>query len=128
MTSQQSQTFDWNETANHHISALASANGAFVEALAKATQNYVEGINALSKEFSEFLASRLKHDAEYGQSMACCRNWTQLAEAQQAWARQASEEYAAEAQKIAELGMKLAANGSTLFRQESKEQAAKTRK
>lgn len=113
MAKQQSQDFDWNDTANDQMAMLASANGAFVKALAKASQTYIEGVGELTREFSEFLNVRLQHDVELGETMCNCKDWSQVAEAQQEWARQAGEEYLAEAQKIADLSMKMATNGTS---------------
>ena len=119
MTKQQSGAFDWNTSANDQMAMLASANGAFVKAMARVSQDYVASVSAITREFSDFLSVRLKHDVELGEAMANCKDWGQVAEAQQEWARQAGEEYLAEAQKIADLSMKLAANGSNMFAEQA---------
>ena len=115
MTNEQSSNFDWNSTANDQMAMLASANGAFVKAMAKASQSYVDGIGEITREFSDFLNTRLKHDVELGETMSSAKDWGQVAEAQQEWVRQAGEEYMAEAQKIVDLSMKLATNGTSLL-------------
>ena len=97
------------------MAMLASANGAFVKAMAKASQSYVDGIGEITREFSDFLNTRLKHDVELGETMSSAKDWGQVAEAQQEWVRQAGEEYMAEAQKIVDLSMKLATNGTSLL-------------
>lgn len=115
MTNEQSSNFDWNSTANDQMAMLASANGAFVKAMAKASQSYVDGIGEITREFSDFLNTRLKHDVELGETMSSAKDWGQVAEAQQEWVRQAGEEYMAEAQKIVDLSMKLATNGTSFL-------------
>lgn len=115
MTKQQSSNFDWNSTANDQMATLAAANGAFVKAMAKASQSYIEGVGELTREFSDFLNTRLKHDVELGETMSSAKDWGQVAEAQQEWVRQAGEEYMAEAQKIVDLSMKLASNGGSFL-------------
>jgi len=119
MSKQKSQSFDWNNTANDQMAMMASANGAFVKALAKVSQDYMEGVGTLTREFSEFLNVRFQHDAELGEVMTASKDWSQIAEAQQAWARQAGEEYLAEAQKIADLSMKMASNGTSHLAQQA---------
>lgn len=125
MTKQKAAAFDWNNTANDQMAMLASANGAFVKALAKASQDYVEGVGALTREFSNFLNVRFQHDAELGEAMAASKDWSQVAEAQQEWARQAGEEYLAEAQKIADLSMKMASNGTSHLAEQAMQAAEK---
>ena len=115
MMKQPSPNLDWNSTANDQMAMLAAANGAFVKAMAKASQGYVDGVGELTREFSDFLNIRLKHDVELGETLSNCKDWSQLADAQQEWFRQAGEEYLAEAQRIVDLSMKLATNGSSFM-------------
>lgn len=115
MAKPSSKAFDWGDATNSQAAMVASASANFVQSMTKATQTYMEGMSALTKELSGFMITRLDHDAEYCQSIAGCEDWAQVVEAQQKWLSQASEEYLAETQKIAELGIRLAANGSTVF-------------
>lgn len=115
MATPSDKAFDWSDATHNQAEMLASASANFVQSMTKATQTYVEGMSALTKELSEFAMMRLDHDAEYCQSISDCKDWTQIVEAQQKWINQASEEYLAETQRIAELGMKLAGNSSAVF-------------
>lgn len=126
MTKTDTQAFDWNTATSSQAAILASANGNFVQALATATQTYIDGVGVLTKELTEFVTARLEHDMEYGQSIAGCKDWNELAEVQQKWASQAGDEYMAQAQKIVELGMNLATNGTGGNGQKGNGQAAKS--
>ena len=68
-------------------------------------------IPSLNEEMIKFMALRLQHDAEFGQSLSKCDNWAAAAELQRGWAQEAGEEYFAEAGKLLELASKATMEG-----------------
>ena len=46
--------------------------------MAKASQSYIEGVGELTREFSDFLNTRLKHDVELGETMSSAKDWARL--------------------------------------------------
>ncbi|MEQ8734444.1 MAG: phasin family protein [Rhodospirillaceae bacterium] len=115
MAKKQNGAFDWSQSGNQQMSMLASANGAFLGMLAKGAQNYAESISKLTQEYSNFLCERLERDAALGEKIAKCKDWSEISEAQQEWLQEAGQEYATEAQKAADIGMKFFANGSSML-------------
>jgi hypothetical protein len=70
-------------------------------------QAYFNSISALNEEMMKFMALRMQHDAEFGQSLTQCDNWASAADLQRGWVQEAGEEYFAEAGKLLELASKV---------------------
>jgi len=72
-------------------------------ALMQAGRAYWDAVSTLNGELASFVARRLQHDIDLGQSVAGCEDWQKLARLQQDWARTALEEYAGEAASLVQL-------------------------
>jgi hypothetical protein len=93
------------------LERLAAFNGAALDMMTRASQAYLSNMTALNEELMRFAALRLQHDAEFGQTLTKCQDWSAAAELQQGWVREASEEYFAEAGKLLELASKATIEG-----------------
>ena len=87
---------------------LAAWQGDSLGAFAQAGQAYMEGVMELNREFARFVQSRLQRDLELGRSLAGCRALSEFTDIQQRWLKETTEQYAAETQKLVELGAQLA--------------------
>jgi len=94
---------------------FAAFNDATAEALAKARRVYVDALGELNGELSGFFTKRLDHDMELSRSVTGCKDWQELAHLQQDWAREAMEEYLAEATKLMQLYSKASMEGWQTF-------------
>ena len=92
---------------NEQLARMAAFNGAALEMATHMGQSYFNSLSALNEEMIKFMALRLQHDAEFGQSLATCNDWAAAAELQRGWAQEAGEEYFAEAGKLLELASKV---------------------
>ncbi len=91
---------------NEQLARMAAFNGAALDMLSHMGQAYVSSVSALNEEMMRFMALRLQHDAEFGQSLTKCDNWATAADLQRGWAQMAGEAYFAEAGKLLELASK----------------------
>lgn len=107
MTTKSTQAADWEEAANTQTAILSSLNGTVVRALAETSESYVDGMATMVRELADFTRLRLRQDADFGQSLADCKEWSDAANMQQAWARRATQDYLSEVQKLAKLGNEL---------------------
>jgi hypothetical protein len=89
------------------LERIAAFNGAALDMLTRMGQAYFSSLSALNEEMMKFMALRMQHDAEFGQSLAECDNWALAADLQRGWAQEAGEEYFAEAGKLLELASKV---------------------
>jgi phasin family protein len=89
------------------LERMAAFNGAALDMLTRMGQAYFNSVTALNEEMMKFMALRMQHDAEFGQSIAKCDDWAAAADLQQSWVREAGEEYFAEAGKLLELASKV---------------------
>ena len=80
--------------------ALGSAN---VEAVVKASEAMIKGIAKLNEELMSFTSARFKEQVEGSRAIAQCSNWSEAFEKQMNLARAATEQYLAEAGKLANL-------------------------
>ncbi len=80
--------------------ALGSAN---VEAVVKASEAMIKGIAKLNEELMSFTSARFKEQVEGSRAIAQCSNWSEAFEKQMGLARTATEQYLAEAGKLANL-------------------------
>ena len=79
---------------------LSSAN---VEAVVKASEAMIKGIAKLNEELMSFTSARFKEQVEGSRVIAQCSNWSEAFEKQMGMARTATEQYLAEAGKLANL-------------------------
>ncbi len=86
---------------------LADFTGEMMGTLSEASSAYLNGVASLNREIVEFINKRLEHDAELGRALGQCKDWKEAAELQQAWVREASQEYAANARTLMEMTTKL---------------------
>lgn len=82
------------------LMALGSAN---VEAVVKASEAMIKGIAKLNEELMSFTSARFKEQVEGSRAIAQCGNWSEAIEKQMSLARAATEQYLAEAGKLANL-------------------------
>ena len=87
---------------------FAAWQGGAMDAMVQAGQAYVEGVVELNQELAGFVQTRWKRDLELGESLARCRDLSDFTNVQRAWLEETTEQYAAETQKLVELGTKLA--------------------
>jgi hypothetical protein len=86
-------------------------NGAFVEALTQASQNYVQRVAALNEEILGFAASRMQRTSEASEQIMKCKDLGEALRIQQEWARSMTEQYMQEASRIMEMTTKAALSG-----------------
>jgi hypothetical protein len=84
--------------------ALSSAN---VEAVMRASEAMLKGIAKLNEELLGFTSLRFKEQVEGGRAIAQCGNWSEALERQVSLARSATEQYLAEASKLASLATEI---------------------
>ena len=92
---------------SEQLERVAAFNGAALDMLTRMGQAYFNSISALNEEMMKFMALRMQHDAEFGQSLTKCDNWASAADLQRGWVQEAGEEYFAEAGKLLELASKV---------------------
>ena len=92
---------------SEQLERMAAFNGAALDMLTRMGQAYYNSISALNEEMMKFMALRMQHDAEFGQSLTKCDNWASAADLQRGWVQEAGEEYFAEAGKLLELASKV---------------------
>ena len=93
---------------NQQLEQMTAFNGAAMEVFTQACQAYATGFAKLNGELLNFVNTRLKHDADLGQALAKCSDWTEASNIQRQWAQTASEEYLAEAGKLMDMAAKVA--------------------
>lgn len=82
-------------------------NGEMMDTLGEAGSAYLRGMVSINRELIDFIGKRLDHDAELSRALGQCREWKEAAELQQAWIRDASEEYAENVSKLMRLTTKM---------------------
>ena len=82
-------------------------NDQMMGALGEVGNAYLRGVVSLNQEVTSFINKRLEHDAEFSRALGKCKDWKEATELQQAWFREASEEYAANARTLMEMTTKL---------------------
>ena len=94
--------------ANEQWEGMAAFNNEAAEILTTACLAYANGVATMNGELLGFVRTRLNHDVELSRALSQCANWSDAVNLQQDWARQATEEYLAEAGKLTELASKVA--------------------
>lgn len=102
-----SKTQTVQASARDALDPVAAVNGAAAQAFVRTCQAYTNGATTMNAEMMSFMNQRLNRDIEFTQSMSKCENWAGVVDVQQKWARQATEEYFAEASKLVQLAAKL---------------------
>jgi hypothetical protein len=92
--------------------------GAALDGVNNAGQEYVKSVAEVNQEIANFVQNRLRHDIALGESLSRCRTLADATKAQGDWLKQATDDYAAETQKLFELGSRLM-RGSWMPLQES---------
>jgi len=88
------------------IERLGAAGGALTEAMMTSTRVCLDGMTRFNGEVIGFVNDRLRRDADFGQSLARCSNWTEAASLQQDWARKTMQDYFSESSKLMQLASK----------------------
>ena len=96
------------ENTNDEFERMAALNGAIVESFTQACQAYASGVTTLNAELMGFANTRASRDADLGEALSKCENWSDAVGLQQDWAQQAMQEYLAEASRLVELSAKIA--------------------
>lgn len=96
-------------------------NGKFMECYVRAGQSFLTSAVSLNQEVLRFANERFRADVKALQALSRCKDWSEVAGCQSAFAQSAAEAYQAEASKLAKLGT--AATAATL---KPLEDAAKT--
>ena len=82
-------------------------NGAAAKTFARSCEACTNGTATLSAEIMSFLNTRMGRDMEFGEAVTQCENLAGVLNLQQEWARQATQDYFAEASKFVQLATKL---------------------
>ena len=98
---------------NGQLEQLAAMNGEAMGAFAEACQAYVKGVAMINGELADFMNTRLRHDAELGQALAACKDWTEIVSLQQTWYQVTASEYQAETSKLMDMATKMASESWT---------------
>ena len=101
-TSQRSQA-----GAREALDPIAAVRGAAAETFVRTCQAYTNGATTMNAEVMNFMKNSLSRDIEFTQAMSECDNWAGVVDVQQEWARQATQEYFAEATRLVQLAAKL---------------------
>lgn len=86
---------------------FAALNGAAAETLARSCEACTRGAVTMGAEVLSFFNTRLTRDVELSQAVSQCENWAGVADLQQEWARQATQDYFSQASKLVQLAGKL---------------------
>jgi hypothetical protein len=107
-TTSQSSSRLGSSDKRESIAAWMSANSAFMEAFAQASQTCMSRFSQLNEELLGFAAGRLHKNSEVSESLMKCKDLTDAFRIQQDWLRQTTEQYVQEAGKIFEMTTKAA--------------------
>ena len=94
-------------SAREAFDPIAAFNGAAAEAFVRTCQAYTNGAVTMNAAVMSFINTRLTRDVELSETVSKCENWAGVVNVQQEWARQATQEYFAEASKLVQLAAKL---------------------
>jgi hypothetical protein len=98
------------EVADKQVKDLSALNQASMDTFVRGCQRWMEGAVEFNTEVMNFVGSRLRHDAEFAERLARCDNWNDASKVQQAWVKQATEEYAAETGKLVDVAARVTAD------------------
>ena len=96
------------EAAEGASDVVSAANAGALDLFSHACRAGFNGWASMNSEIADFMAKRLKHDADLSASLARCENWEDAVALQQDWARETAEEYMEEASRLMDLSSKLA--------------------
>ncbi len=78
-------------------------NGPLGDAMTRYGETCAQGLAALQQEVAGFAETRIASNQALAQKMAQCREWTELVQLQQDWARETSAAYLAESSRMTSL-------------------------
>ena len=90
------------------FAGFGSFNGKLMECYVRAGQGFVTSAATLNREMMRFAGERFRADVKALQALSRCKDWSELAQCQSAYARSAAEAYQAEASKLTKLGTEAA--------------------
>ena len=96
-----------DSAAQDDLFEIPDFTSTFVNGFAEAGQAYMDGFAKMNAEMVTFWNDRLRQDAEFGRDAASCGNWADFAALQQNWARNATDQYLAEASKLMTLASEM---------------------
>ena len=91
-------------------------------------QAYLKGLGVLNEEISTFAKRRLDLDMELSGRIAKCKDWSEVIELQQDWARKTSEDYLSETSKVVDLASSAAKEYWAPFHEAGANMTGKTEK
>ena len=89
---------------------MMAVNATAIDVFTRACRAGFCGWASMNSEVADFMAKRLKHDADLSASLARCETWEDAVALQRDWAREAAEEYMDEANRLMELSSRLASD------------------
>jgi|TARA_R110002012_G_scaffold314625_1_gene527540 hypothetical protein len=103
---------------------LSALNGSLVRAVERSSEIMAKSAQTLPKEMGEFIGRRVHKDASFYGQCANCEDFGKFIEIQQNWWKQASEDYAKQANQIISLSQSLATEVSDAVIQSAEEEMA----
>ncbi len=94
--------------ASDRLEYMGAFSGMAFEVFSQACWAYASGVAQLNGELMGFANTRMNRDVELSHALSKCDSWPNAVGLQQDWARQATQEYLAEASKLMELASKVA--------------------
>lgn len=98
------------EAAGFDSEAIMSLNGRNMEVAAKTGQAMFDGLSAMNHELIQFISARLKEDLVTSQTLAGCRNPSEIIDAHTQFMRTCMSQYAEEFGKLVDIAAEAAKN------------------
>lgn len=102
-----------SESSGFDPEAFMSMNGRNMEVAAKTGQAMFDGLSAMNSELIRFISTRLKEDLVTSQTLAGCRNPSEIIDAQTEFMRTCMSQYAEEFSKLVDIAGEAAKNSWT---------------
>lgn len=103
---------------------FSALNGSFSRAVTRSGEIMAKSAQVLPKEMGEFISNRVRKDASFYGQFASCSDINELMVLQQSWWKQASEDYANQANQFISLGHSLATEVADATLQSAEEEMA----
>jgi hypothetical protein len=87
--------------------SIATLNGAAAETFVRSCEACTNGTTTMNAEVMSFINTRLSRDIELSEAAMKCENWAGVVNLTQDWARQAMQDYFAQASHLVQLAAKL---------------------
>lgn len=110
-SSRKTESAESGALAGPDLERIAKLNSSAMEVFTEACQVYAKGMASLNGDMMSFVKARAARDAELGQALCRCGDWTDVANLQQDWAKQTAEDYLKEAQRLMSLASKVTSEG-----------------